>query len=206
MDLFAYAQIGELEAIAKANGIEVRRLRGLRLMGWEEVLTEEDWKRVLHDAKINAYELVLQAEPPFALDPLCFAYDSHSRRMKRYLIVRRWTETITNESHPEGYTVERQETVGIRWDRLHGNKRKAVKYYVKHKTRMTIRQYKLWDQYAGRKDVLYIHAKIGSTAWSDARWWDYEKEPWFLGACDDAFDPAYCDIYAKIDPLTIEAA
>ena len=36
MDLYAYAQIDELEEIMKANDIEVPRLRGVRLMSQEK--------------------------------------------------------------------------------------------------------------------------------------------------------------------------
>ncbi len=54
-------------------------------------------------------------------------------------------------------------------------------------------QSRLWNKYAGQEDVLYIHSRMG---------YDYiglMKEPWFLDACLDSFDPTYCDIYAKIE-------
>lgn len=207
MDLLAYVQIKDLSAVAKANGIEVRRLRGYRLMAAVEPLTSEEWKHMLFDAKIDAYEKVMRAEPPFSLDPRGFSYEERSdRRSKKYLIVKKRIEVITNEKYPDGYEVVYEDTVGIRWDRLHGKKRKAAKYYEKHHVRMVKHQYSLWDQYAGRQDVLYIHARLGSCAWSDTHWWDYESAPWFLAACDDTYDPTYCDIYAKIDPESVVVA
>ena len=36
MDLGAYVQIGDLESLMKANGIDIPRLRGLRLMSEEK--------------------------------------------------------------------------------------------------------------------------------------------------------------------------
>ena len=42
MDLEAYAQIEHLSKIMEINGIEVPRLRGLRLMRYEPTVTEED--------------------------------------------------------------------------------------------------------------------------------------------------------------------
>jgi hypothetical protein len=62
-----------------------------------------------------------------------------------------------------------------------------------------LRQWELWNKYAGKDDILYIHARIGSENWSY-----YGKEvvgkPWFLEKVDDAYDSTYCDIYAKIKP------
>jgi hypothetical protein len=62
-----------------------------------------------------------------------------------------------------------------------------------------LRQWELWNKYAGKDDILYIHTRIGGGNWSY-----YGKEvvskPWFLERVDDAYDDTYCDIYAKIKP------
>ena len=47
MDLGAYMQIADLEEVAKANGIEVPRLRGYRLMANEEQITEEQIQEII---------------------------------------------------------------------------------------------------------------------------------------------------------------
>lgn len=65
------------------------------------------------------------------------------------------------------------------------------------------RYYELANKYAGRDDVLCVHARIGSTSWSDIKWRHLRDRPWFLDACDEAYDTSYCDIYAKIDPKTV---
>lgn len=60
----------------------------------------------------------------------------------------------------------------------------------------------MWNKYAGREDVLYIHSRMGGGNW---KYWNADKrtelmnQPWFLGRVDDCFDSTYCDFYAKID-------
>lgn len=41
MDLYAYSQIDTLDKIAKANGINISRCRGYRLMSDEEVISKK---------------------------------------------------------------------------------------------------------------------------------------------------------------------
>ncbi len=60
------------------------------------------------------------------------------------------------------------------------------------------KQLELWNKYAGREDILYIHARIGGNNWS--RYHDQvDTKPWFLEKVDDSFDSTYCDIYARIE-------
>lgn len=47
MDLYAYTQINRLEDIAKANGIDVPRLRGYRLMKDEQSVPEEVLQNII---------------------------------------------------------------------------------------------------------------------------------------------------------------
>lgn len=201
MDLGAYIQMNDLEPIAKANGIEIPRLRGLRLMRDELPLTDEDLKLQLDDARHQAYEKIMESDPPFSLNPKWFSCDEYTRRrIKKYLI----RKTRTAKRHSDGSSFTYEETIGIRWNLLHGKKRKTVKYVEKRYVRSAKKQYSLWNQYAQREDVLYIHAKIGGWNWSDSHWSHFQKEPWFLAGVDDWYDPVYCDIYAKIDPKTIK--
>lgn len=59
---------------------------------------------------------------------------------------------------------------------------------ARHKRQMT-----LWNRYVGRDDVLYIHSRCGEG------WRKYRDKEWFIDGCLDAFDPTYCDIYARIE-------
>lgn len=89
--------------------------------------------------------------------------------------------------------------VDVRWDRIHGKKRKTFKFAIKRVTRHVYEQYALFNRYCGRPDILYIHARIGG-----GNWYYYGKEvkdqPWFICKVDDAFDSTYCDIYARLNP------
>ena len=186
MDLGAYMQIDNLRDLAEANGIEVERLRGYRLMRDQKVLTDVEITEGIEYANNHAYEQLLKSVPPFAMNPVMFGSDVPDRLAKKYLI-----------TNGEGTTI------GFHWEKLHGKKRKAAKYVVKRHIKRQQTQMNLWNLYAGREDVLYIHARLGSWNWSSKIWKDYQGEIWFLAGCDDYFDPSYCDIYAKIDPGTI---
>ena len=90
------------------------------------------------------------------------------------------------------------------WNKIHGRARKDIKFEIKKAKKKTLEVYNLWNKYAGREDVLYIHARLGSTSWSDIRHYQYANKPWYLDSIDDSYDTSYCDIYAKIDPETIK--
>ena len=194
MDLGAFVQIGDLEHVMKANGIdEIPRLRGLRLMRDEKPLTPEEYAERVNNAITAAYKRVLKARPMFTINPHWYEYsDATQRKYEKYLI---FDENNKDESYDN--------VIGFRWDRVHGKHRKAVKYEVRFSVRETKRQWDMWNQFAGRDDVLYIHARLGRSNWMGVYGDRFSSKPWFLGCADDAWDSSYCDIYAKIDPATI---
>ena len=175
MDLLAYAQISELEEIAKKNNIEVPRLRGYRLMKDEE--------------PINIKEAL--SEIDIALDcakDLCCAKPFWSPKAHSFELSE-WTDFVK-----EYYTKGDR----IHWEKIHGWKRRTLKTYIHNVENRYKKQFEVWNKYAGREDVLYIHARIGGGNWSY-----YYKEvvdkPWFIEKVDDACDSTYCDIFAKIE-------
>lgn len=180
MDLGAYAQMEDLDEIAKANGIEVERCRGYRLMKDEEPISEDELTSMVN---LNMFEA---AENEIRTD-YRYGWITHStetdRKCRKLLIGKKkdWHIEIT----------------GINWSKIHGKLRKRIKFAIKKAKRDVLIQWKMWNKYAGRDDVLYIHAKLGSWSWSDVKWWSYKSQPWYLDGCDD-HDKAYCDIYAKI--------
>lgn len=182
MDLGAYVQIEELNKIAKANGIEVPRLRGYRLMKNEEPF---DVKKI--DKKEIALGCVKElccGKPFWNPNSYSVNFDCLTDYLCDYYMVK----------DKDGEYTE------VRWDRIHGWKRKVLKTYIHNEYMRQRRQWDVWNKYAGKDDVLYIHARIGSRSWT----YDYNKEvvskPWFLEKVDDAYDDTYCDIYAKIKP------
>ena len=89
--------------------------------------------------------------------------------------------------------------MAVRWDRVPGKQRKAVKRIFRLVRRVVKEQYSLFNSYVGREDVLYIHARLGTTSWTDEKTKaEVTRQPWFLAKVDDSFDSSYCDIYARI--------
>lgn len=183
MDLGAYVNIDDLDEVMKANNIEVPRLRGIRLMGDEQPLSKND---ISESAKrIGLWDCQQACDSNFEWNPSWFEYSSKTREIeKRYFVF------------------ENDNPVDIRWDKVHGKKRKLFKYNMRKAKQRVEEQYTLWNEYAGRNDVLYIHARIGAGNWG---WYNCDEivkdQPWFLDVVEDAFDCTYVDIYAKIEEV-----
>lgn len=181
MDLIAYMQIDDLQSVLDTNGIAVPRLRGLRLMKDETVYTTEEINKNITDAVYNSYDDTLSSYPVGSLEPLWIESSERTNRMlKRY--------TTYKDYH----------VTEVKWNKIHGKLRKAMKYHAKHAAKRMSGSLAMWNKYAGRDDVIYIHAKLGSTNWSDTTWKNLAREPWFLDGEDDPSDRAYCNIYAKM--------
>lgn len=186
MDLMAYVQIEDLDKVAKANGIEVPRLRGYRLMKDEQAVPEAEIERMVKDQEIEELQMLCRAEPFWSVNAHCFAYTRLADRIVDSYLVKG-----KDENGDTVYT-------GIRWDKIHGKKRKALKFAIKRSTKRVREQFNMWNKYAGREDVLYIHSRIGGGNWDFYNGDELTKKPWFLGKVDDYFDQSYCDIYAAI--------
>lgn len=188
MDLVAYANIGNLSGLLASNGIEVPRLRGLRLMSMEKPLTREEINELIAERTLAEAEHFL-----CQVDSCTFEYSARTNRLKKkYLVYGQvpweWDGEFGTSWDP----------VAIRWDLLHGKRRKAMKYAIRKQKKAIEKQYEVWNRYAGRPHVLYIHARIGAKNWSWYHCDDLKKQPWFLEAVDDSNDCTYCDIYAYI--------
>lgn len=173
MDLGAYANIPTLEKIAEEHNIKVNRVRGYRLMKDEEPITKEEINEQIEDILIYWLEYESKATHIFGFTTYQ-GYEDDKRYIKK----------VGNKSI-------------ILWENIHGKLRKKLKFAKKNITKRVNTQWNLWNNYCG-KDVLYIHAKQGSTNWSDTTHESYAHDEWYLNSCDDAFDSCYCDIYAKI--------
>ena len=180
MDLGAYANIDELENIATKNGIDCPRLRGYRLMKEEEPIDFTRWKAD-HINAIEYDELDDLCRSNWVLNSYWHTYSNGTDRSVAYYTRGRWGDPDRS----------------VRWDRVHGNRRKKLKTATHNRLMRYKRQFDMWNKYAGKDDVLYIHARIGG-----GNWHYYYKEvvgqPWFIEKVDDAFDSTYCDIYARV--------
>lgn len=182
MDLGAYAQIETLEHIMKENGIEVPRLRGLRLMKTQKPIPKEEMEKEI------LYNGLFCCEQACCSD---FKYDAG------------WSEWSwrTERIRLKYITYDKNKNAtGIKWRNIHGKKRKLFKYIMKKERKKVYKNSLLFNKYCGRDDVLYIHARIGGGNWPYYRG-EVEHQPWFIEKIDDAFDNTYCDIYAKIKPI-----
>jgi hypothetical protein len=179
MDTFAFSKIKDLDPIAKANNIEVPRLRGYRLMGKETLIKFE--KEDKETTAISCVYDLCHSVPFWNVESCCSVSSKDRRRLENF------------------YLPNKNGCIEIRWDRIHGWKRKVLKTYIHNEIKKQKKQWETWNKYAGREDILYIHARIGGGNWPD-----YYKEvvnqPWFIEKVDDAYDSTYCDIYAKIKP------
>lgn len=179
MDIYAYLNIEDLSSVAEANGIDVPRLRGFRLMSQERPMTKEEIRETEVSAVRTVYENGCMSVPAFCPDSYWIEYTLKTEaRKKRYL----------------------DENGDLRWELLHGKRRKNMKFAVKKIKNVVRKECEAWNRYAGREDVLYIRARIGGSNWNYFRGYELESKPWFLEKADEWFDETYCVIYAKIAP------
>lgn len=183
MDIGAYVQMADFEQIVKDNGIYIPRLRGYRLMKDEKPISREEMIELRTAIAINCVKDLCTSKPFWSANPYCYESSSETDRICNYYLVQ-------NED----------EYIDIRWDRIHGKKRKILKFEIKKAIRKMEKQYEIWNKYAGKENILYIHSRMGGGNWKHYE----EKEsitnqPWFLDRVDDWFDNTYCDFYAKIN-------
>lgn len=182
MDLGAYVQIDDLDTVMKENNIYVPRLRGLRLMAEQKPASLEEIQDAAKD--IGLYACEEACESGFRYDPICFVLSRRTSRLKKKYLVY------------DGHT-----PIGIRWDRIHGKKRKLFKYEMKKANQRMTKSMVIFNKYCGMPDILYIHARIGGSNWPRYRS-EVDTKPWFIEKVDDPFDSTYCDIYARIQPVS----
>lgn len=195
MDLYAYSQIEEYEALLKANKIEIPRLRGIRYMWDEKTITNEEMEKGLmeyvKDRAINELEITRDK------------YGSSTILGEKYPGVIYKDIEHTDPDTKEKWT-DHDKAVGIEWDKIPPKKLNQLSEGVKNVIVSYITQMTAYNKYAGRKDVMMIHARIGGDNWKYYGGPKLRKEPWFLCKADDAFDSTYCDIYAKIEVIADE--
>lgn len=185
MDLFAYFNIPNLAEVARKNGIVVPRLRGYTLMTEEEPVSRDEMLAEARAACMYRLEDMCSSYPRFSISPAWYECSRATKRIKdKYLI-----------KDCDGHTVS------IRWNLLHGKKRKNVKYVIKKTRREIERFYEVQNKYAGRADVLKVHARIGGGNWP-YYYQEVVDKPWFLEKVDDIYDSTYCDVFCRIEPVT----
>lgn len=185
MDLYAYMQIEDYESILKENNIEIPRLRGIRLMKEEQPISKEEIKATEKAYSIDVL-LDLCRSCPCWTTTKCWGYTKATEKRVSY-----YTVSKTDENGDTTYT-------DIRWDRIHGKKKKVLKMAIKKTIKNVRTQMNTWNKYVGKENIIYIHARIGGPNWVYYGGIEISREPWFLEKVDDLYDNTYCDIYVKI--------
>lgn len=185
MDLGAYIQIGELGKVAKENNIYIPRLRGYRLMEKEDPVPQEEISEIIKSCEVDVCEKLCRSLPFWDPNAYCTSYGDKTDCLCNYYLV---------SDIKDGHTYFSD----IRWDKIHGWKRKILKFEIKKKEKHIQEYFDTWNKYAGKKNVLYIHARLGGMNWSNYDANKLSQEPWFLEKIDDYYDETYCDIYASI--------
>lgn len=183
MDIGAYAQIESLSGILAATGIDIPRLRGLRLMAEEEKVTEKEIKKMIEDEETEVVERLARACPPWDANSSCTTYD-----WKTDMMLRKYVAMDKNGC-----------ANGIRWENIHGKKRKIAKFEIKKKAKRIRQSMETFNKYVGRQNVLYVHARIGGNNWAYFGGPEIARHPAFIEKVDDWFDSTYCDIYVRVD-------
>lgn len=192
MDLYAYANIENLEQYLQDNNIAIPRLRGLQLCKEMEPFTEEE-------IELNKRDIIGDS-----IDDACSSSWNFGgwhclgkafRRLKKKYTYQVFSETITcfDGSKKDIYVS------APKWEKIHGKHRKALKFEIKKRMKQFETHREAWDRYCGREDVIRIHSRIGGPNWI---YYDgpqiVASHPLFLEKVDDAWDDTYCNIYFKI--------
>ena len=174
MDLYAYSQIEDLKLILEKQNINVPRLRGLRLMKNEEIVPQEKINEGINDSILYIVRQIVEQNS-------LTCWSSWKEGTKKKVLI---------------YDKEKN-VIGYHWNKIHGKKRKWIKWEIKKTKKAYQQQYDMFNSFVG-KDVLYVHSRIGGNNWNYFKGFELLKHPDYLKHVDDCFDSTYCDIYFKI--------
>lgn len=88
MDLGACLNIEELDVIAKANGIEIPRLRGYRLMKDENPVSKAEMKEMLESMSVYIAENLCEATPFWSAHLDWYSVEPRTNYIKKYFLVK----------------------------------------------------------------------------------------------------------------------
>lgn len=185
MDLYAYTQIDSFEGILKSTGVDIPRLRGLRLMAVENTLTDGEIMEAVAREQLYDAESLIRARPKWRVNSNLHSYGYETDKACLKLL----------EHDADG------NVTGIRWDRIHGKHRRSMKLVMHNAEKRVKKTLETFNRYAGREDVLCVHARIGGLNWTYYnKGGTISQSDAFIEKVDDSFDNTYCDIYLRIDP------
>ena len=190
MDIGAHQQIDKFKEIAEKHGINVPRLRGYRLMRNEKPISQKEIDEIKKSYEVCIVQDLCDSDPFWDPTTNCSGfYENDVKKLCDYYLVK----------NPNKEEIDYEPYIAIRWDRIHGWKRRILKFEIKKQNRNIQKQFDVWNKYAGKENILYIHSRIGGANWEyyGVKYKIAEQE-WYLEHVDDCYDNTYCDIYAKI--------
>ena len=172
MDLGAYANIEDLRHILTENNIEIKRLRGLRLMKDEQPMPLEKIEEIIDNTKLeNAIRWLKQRSWN------CWSSIKEDKDHKAFIY-----KKVNGEI----------KIVDIDWSKVNRIDRNTIKLENKKDEERIRTNMNMFNSYVG-KDILYVHARQGG---GNRPYYPIDtKHPMYLSDCDDYFDDTYCDIY-----------
>ena len=184
MDLKAYVQIEAYENLLKQNNIRIPRLRGIDLCIDMKPWTEEECRREKNSISNRTCENLCTSKPFWTNYSGCYEFSDWTDLLREYYMVKSGESFFYDD---------------IRWDRIHGWKRKVLKTEI-HKNIINFERYfATWNKYCGCNDVIRIHSRIGGGHWIYYGGPELSRQSWFIEKVDDYFDSTYCDIYVRIN-------
>ena len=185
MDLYAHMQIDDLGSILKDNNIEIARLRGIRLMRDEEMISQEEINKQVEEQKLwNAKEWIEQKSWT------CWSSNRAYRKHKEFIYGWVLEEYLDDEKEWV------KKVIGIKWNLVNRKNRNIIKLKNKEDEKQIRDNYNMFNSYVG-KNVLYVHARQGG---GNRYYYPIDtKHPMYLSDCDDAYDNTYCDIYYDLN-------
>ena len=148
-----------------------------------------NYTKLFRGIDIKCVEELCEAVPFWSNSPRYWESSDYTDYLKKYYLEYK-ANCLTRYDRP----------VRVRWDRIHGWKRKRLKLAIHNYKKHIKAQYDTWNKYCGREDVLYVHARIGGDNWKHYCG-DVVGKPWFIEKVDDNYDNTYCDIYARIKKI-----
>ena len=160
--------------------IDIPRYRGFGYTKDLEEYSLIDVKDILKSEETNILESLCRSNPKWSINSFSETY-SYSSDMYFARHLKRDGKLMV-----------------VDWDKIHGKKRKALKYEIKTFKRNLVKMVKIWNQYAKKDGFICIRARIGGDNWNYFKGDKLKNYEWFVDKVDDAFDSTYCYIFAKI--------
>ena len=201
MDLGAFVRIRGMKQLADLNEINVPRTRGYRWMAAEKPVTEEEMADLRERIETLTCDDAPRTEPMFSLSPMYTEFSLRtSKLVSQYMDV---SEKEVTDGNGRKY---KRRVVKPDWNKITGQDAENLKIMLRNAVEQLEEQYSLFNEYAGKEGVLYVHARIGTKNGTKYKWTDLMDKPWFIAGTDDAFDDTYCDIYARVKEIPPEIA